>query len=127
MRTTIAVGQKLFSLNIGTAFRLGTQQVLTPVVVKKVGRRLFTAGVKGKKYDAAYLLENWKQASEFPTSKLYVSKQEYADEVESIRLCGRIGEAFKYGQNMRKLPLGALRQIDQIILNEMQAWAEAKT
>ncbi len=42
-----AVGQVLYSLNVGNAAR-GRERVLTPVVVIKVGRKYFTCRPEGK-------------------------------------------------------------------------------
>ena len=107
------VGETLFSLNIGNAAR-NREQVLTPVVVAKVGRKYFTVGEGFK--EAKYRLSDWRQVTDYsPDSCLYESEQEWEDETLSRVLAGAIGEAFKYGRNIRALPLESLRQIYSIV------------
>ena len=107
------VGETLFSLNIGNAAR-NSKQVLTPVVVAKVGRKYFTVGAGLK--ETKYRLSDWRQVTDYsPDSCLYEFEQEFEDEALSRILAGAIGEAFKYGRNIRALPLESLRQIYSIV------------
>ena len=107
------VGETLFSLNIGSAAR-NRAQVLTPVVVAKVGRKYFTvvAGLK----EAKYRLSDWGQVTDYsPDSCLYESEQEFEDEKEYRVLARAISEAFKYGRRTQGLSLAALRKIHAIV------------
>ena len=107
------VGETLFSLNIGNAAR-NSEQVLTPVVVAKVGRKYFTVREGWK--ETKYRLSDWLQVTDYsPDSCLYESEQEWEDETLSRVLAGAIGEAFKYGRNIRALPSVALLQIFLIV------------
>ena len=107
------VGETLFSLNIGNAAR-NREQVLTPVVVAKVGRKYFTAG-EGLN-EAKYRLSDWRQVTDYsPNSFLYESEREFEDEKECSDLAGAISEAFKYGRRTQGLSLAALRKIHAIV------------
>lgn len=116
MKTTPTVGQVLYSLNVGNAARY-VPQALTPVVVTKIGRKYFTAGegYRAKQYH----VDTWRQKTEYSVdSVLYESEQAYADEKEGREICGRLGLAFEYGQNINRLSLDTLRQIDRLIAND---------
>ena len=107
------VGETLFSLNIGNAART-REQVLTPVVVAKVGRKYFTVGEGWK--ETKYRLSDWRQVTDYsPDSCLYESEQEFEDEKECRVLAGAISEAFKYGRRTQGLSLAALRKIHAIV------------
>ena len=106
------VGETLFSLNVGNAAR-NCPQVLTPVVVTKVGRKYFTAG--GGWQAKQYRFSDCAQKSEYiADSALYESEQEWEDEKEARVLAGAISEAFKHGRNTKGVPLAALRKIHAI-------------
>ena len=107
------VGETLFSLNVGNAAR-NCPQVLTPVVVTKVGRKYFTVGEGWQAKQ--YRLSDWGQQSEYiADSALYESEQEWEDEKETRVLAGVVSEAFKHGRNTKGLPLAALRKIHAIV------------
>ena len=107
------VGETLLSLNILNTAR-NSEQVLTPVVVTKVGRKYFTAG-EGLK-EAKYRLSDWRQVTDYsPDSCLYESEQEFEDEKEYRVLAGALREAFKYGRRTQWLSLEALRKIHAIV------------
>ena len=110
------VGMKLFSLNIGNAARR-REQVLTPVVVTKVGRKYFTVEEVGQyPFEHTYNIEDWSEKTDYiASSALYESEQEWVDEKEIRRLSGQISEAFKYGNNSKNLSLETLRMIASAI------------
>lgn len=110
-------GDTLLSLNIGNFHRRGTEQVLTPVVVRKIGRKYFEASPEGfNRVTTKYRLEDWVQVTEYsPTSKLYASRQDWENEKEHRELWDAIRLAFN-GGGKPSLPLEKLRQIQSIIL-----------
>lgn len=116
MKPKVTVGMKLFSLNIGNAAR-HREQVLTPVVVTKVGRKYFTVKNEvGYGFESTYNINDWSEKTDYTAdSKLYESEQERADEKEIRSLSGKISEAFKYGNNGKNLSLETLRMIASAI------------
>lgn len=110
------IGEKLFTLNVGNAARR-TPQVLTPVIVAKVGRKYFTTHAEGQfKVEREFHLENWREKTDYsPDAVIYESEQEYADEKESREICAAIGKAFEYGRNGKELPLETLRKISALL------------
>lgn len=117
MRNKPKVGQKLFSLNIGNASRR-SPQVLTPVIVKSVGRKFFVAGVEGcaDHSNETYHLDTWhEKTNSTADSCLYETEKEWADEKEAAELCAEIGKAFEYGSNRKNLSLEKLRSIKAIL------------
>jgi hypothetical protein len=86
-----SVGDTLFSLNIGNAAR-NCEQVLTPVVVTKVGRRYFYTEEGWSR--RAYHLSDWREKSNYtPNSELYATRQSWEDEkarAEGIKTLGKI-------------------------------------
>lgn len=113
MKPKVTVGMRLFSLNIGNAARR-SPQVLTPVVVSKVGRKYFTVKTDDKYgFETEYRLDDWGEntGGYCANSKLYTSEQELADESESHNLCSKIADVFKYGNNTKNLNLETLRLI----------------
>ena len=107
------VGETLYSLNVGNAARR-TPQVLTPVVVTKVGRKYFTVG---EGYAARqFHISDWTEKTEYSAVvALYESEQELEDEKESARLRKELGKAFEYGQNRNELTLDTLRQMHGLL------------
>jgi len=113
------VGDKLYSLNIGNAAR-HCEQVLTEVIVKKVGRKYFIAGIADTSYaDRKYLIDSWYQENDgyIADSLLYETKEEYETECETRVICQKISKIFEYGKNTKSLSLKKLRDIIQIIEN----------
>jgi len=110
------VGQKLFSLNVGNAARR-TEQVLTPVIVKKVGRKYFVCGEEGATWrDTQYHLDNWTEKSEYiASSVLYKTEKEWEDEKEMNKSCRFIATTFMHGDNIKHLPLEKIRAIVKLI------------
>ncbi len=112
------VNQQLFSLNIGNAAR-NRDQVLTPVVVTKVGRKYFTTRNADDDIgysDTQYHIDGWCEKSDYaPNSCLYVNRQEWEDEKESSTIAAQIYEYFEYRQNRKGLSLDQLREIAAII------------
>lgn len=111
------VGETLYSLNIGNAAR-NREQVLTPVQVKKVGRKYFWCGDNNNEYMwKKYHIDGWEQENRgyIADSFLYESHEQYANEQEEANICKRIYEAFSYGKNVKKLTIEELRYIDKMI------------
>lgn len=116
------VGQRLYSLNVGSAAR-GREQVLTPVTVTKVGRKYFSCledvYAKSPHMSVEYHLDNWRQRTEYtPSSILYISKDEWENEKRRIELNFKISEAFRYGS--RNFTLEQLEKINDILFGEKQ-------
>ena len=112
MKRKPTVGQRMFSLNVGNAAR-HRDQVLTPVVVSKVGRKYFTAK-RDNEYgiETEYRLDDWRENHEFsPNSKLYETKEEWEDEKECERLLDTIHKTFDHGAGCNRFKLETLRQI----------------
>ena len=116
MKTKPTVGQRLFSLNVGNRAR-NCPQVLTPVIVSKVGRIYFTTQTDDQwKQEREFHVEDWKQKTIYtPDYVLYVSEQEYTDEKEARTICSQIGKSFEHGRNFQNLSLETLRKIDALI------------
>lgn len=112
MNPKITVGMRLFSLNVGNAAR-HCEQVLTPVVVTKVGRKYFTVKNEvGYGFESTHNIGDWSEKTDYTARcALYESEQEWADEKETRSLSGKISEAFKYGNNSKNLSLETLRMI----------------
>jgi len=113
-------GDILYSLNIGNAARK-REQKLTPFVVKKVGRKYFTAGPEGEKkwMDNQYYLDDWRQKSEYNAcSRLYKTKQDWEDKKEATIICLKLKNYFEYGRNVKNLSLECLRAIESIVDNQ---------
>lgn len=116
MKPKVTVGQKLFSLNIGNAAR-HRKQVLTPVVVTKVGLKYFTVAEDDKwRLESQYHIDTWREKTEYTEhSKLYESEQSYKDEVERGSICLRLWKCFEYGRNQMNLSNETLRKIDALV------------
>ena len=109
------VGQKLYSLNVGNASRR-TVQKLTPVIVKKVGRKYFTCSPEGFDYRTQYHLDDWSEKSDYSAvSRLYESKQAWEDEKEAAMICKRLHCYFDYGRNRKNLSLETVKKVLEII------------
>lgn len=118
MKQTPTVGQTLYSLNVGDAARRSSQ-VLTPVTVTKVGRKYFTVGEGWASQE--YHLSDWREKTDYtPTSCLYVSEQEFADQKESAELTDRIRHVFSYLGGVKHIPLESLRSIYGIIMENKE-------
>lgn len=117
MKQKPTVGEKLFTLNVGNAAR-HRPQVLTPVVVAKVGRKYFTVQTEEGAYrlETVFAIDDWREKTECtPNAHLYSSEREWADEKEEIETCNAIADAFRYGHNTRRVGLDGLRTILGII------------
>lgn len=110
------LGQKLFSLNVGNASR-GRKQILTPVIVTKVGNKYFTCErANGEwKNPTEYLINGWSEKTDYSAnSRLYESEQEWLDEKEYNCLNKLIRESFvSYAKN--DFTIDQLRRIVKII------------
>lgn len=112
MKDTPTVGQTVFSLNIGNAAR-NQQQVLTPVIVTKVGRKYFYCGEGWQqvKYD----LDRWVEAGNYsPNSRIFATEQEWKNDKEIAEHSKYLREVFSaYGPS--RLPLETLRSIHSLV------------
>lgn len=114
MKPKPTVGQTLYSLNIGNSAR-GTPQVLTPVIVTKVGRKYFTVGEDWQAVE--YHIENWRQKTDYSaTSYLYESEKEYHDEKEAAQILDMLRDTFQYRMRAGNIPLEKLRAIRDILI-----------
>lgn len=120
MRSKPTVGQTLYSLNIGNASR-HQPQALTPVIVRKVGRKWFTCSRADDEppYRAtSYSLETWLDDSEgySHSAQLYATEQEWLDQKEHRQLYEEIRKAFDLWTGRgSELSLATLRQIKALL------------
>jgi hypothetical protein len=118
MRPKPKVGQTLYSLNVGNAAR-NTEQILTPVVVKKVGRKYFTVGKDEFEWsNREYFITDWEENSKYaPTSRLYETEQEWLNEKETKDILRLIKDTFNWGTT-KPVSLEKLRAIKKILEGE---------
>jgi len=110
------VGQIVFSLNINRAHE-GKKQVLTPIEVKTVGRKYFTAGKPdySPHMDTQYFISDGSENSGFmPDSHAYESPQAWEDDKEHKSLFCYVLDVFQ-GYQRSNLSLEDLRDIKKII------------
>jgi len=109
------VGQTLYSLNVCNAAR-NCEQVLTPMIVTKVGRKYFTAQPDGKSYGARdYHLGSWRQKTEYsPDSELYADPEEWENEKAAFEISKRIRREFNHFSKPSQT-LDQLRRIAAIL------------
>lgn len=114
----VFVGLRLFRLNVGNNAR-HVPQVLTPVVVTKVGRKYFW--VKRERtdnqpwgFESRHLVECWTEdnGGYTPNYALYESEQEWADSKERICLAAKIKSELQWD---REYSLETLRAIANIM------------
>lgn len=111
----VTVGMQLFSLNTGNAAR-NKAQVLTPVIVTKVGRKFFYAKKDGANFDTRYLISDWREDTDYSIcSVLFESEQDYEDMKHCKDLSAKICDEFKYGSSRSDLDLPSLQSIHKII------------
>lgn len=118
MRPLPVVGQLIFSRRIGNSYKKNNAESLIPFRVNRVGRKYFYAGpVDGEPWqDLKYHVEGWSQVSNYsPDSVLYVTMDEWRDEVETEKIISRMREAFSYGGHGNRLSLTRLKKIDELI------------
>lgn len=117
MKRKPIVGETLFGLNVGNA-AINRPQTLTPVVVKKVGRKYFTCGPPdsdSRFLESTHYIDSWREKTEYSqTRRLYENEQEWADERESLKLTEEIRRVF-CGYGHCGLKLDALRAIKAIL------------
>lgn len=113
MREKPEVGQTVYRLPVGNAARREAK-VLTPVTVKKVGRKYFCAG--DGCFERQYHIDDWTENSGdyIADYRLFASEQEYADEMERGELFGEIRAVFERG-GRRNISLQVLRDIKAAI------------
>lgn len=115
MKPIPQVGQTLYSLNVGNSAR-NVQQILTPVIVRKVGRKYFECSKKLDDYFVTqYHLDTWREKTEYtPDSELYENPQDWEDQNAAVKIAAEIRDHFS--RHYRPvLPLDKLRQIRDII------------
>lgn len=116
MKRKPILGEKLWDLNVGNAARRGTPQVLTPVVVTKVGKKYFTcknADQWGR--EISYHIDTWRQKTEYCADhKLYETEQEWRDKKEAKEITKQISETFHWMKS-HNLSLEQLRMIKAIL------------
>ncbi len=127
MREKPIKGQKLYSLNVGNAARRSKGQVLTPVIVTKVGRKYFVCERVediGSHRDNGiqYYLNTWRQKTDYSaTSLLYENEQDWVNTKEIVSICKYIEDEFDYGRSKSKLSLQVLRSIEVLIKGGLNA------
>jgi len=113
----LVVGQRVFSLNIGNSAR-HCEQVLTPTVVRKVGRKFFHCSTEDwpEGMTRFFLSTMHEDANGYCSNqRIYINAQEWTDQKERADICGRIYKAFEYGRNSAGLSLEQLRSIDALL------------
>jgi len=117
MRDKPKVGQTLYSLNVGNAARR-VEQKLTPVIVRKVGRKYFYCSVRSGSYVTKYNLSDWSEETGgyCADSLLYLNIKSYEDEKTASDITARIGKMFRWDSRV-KIPLPALIEIGKILDN----------
>ena len=119
MKRKPILGETLYDLNVGNAARRGRAQILTPVVVKTVGRKYFTCAPAEGQYrpETTYALEDWKQKTEYCRDhQLYETAQEWEDEKEAGEIHAKLRAEFNhYGKC--SVPLETLRAIKSLLAN----------
>ena len=108
------VGQVIYRIKIVGLF--SDDVILTPVIVKSVGRKYFVCGEHDMEYsNKQYHLSDWREKSDYSeTTKIYFSESEYFQEKEKIRICKKFGNAFENGNNKLSLSLEQLVLMDKI-------------
>jgi len=114
MKPKPVLGQTIYSLNVGNVAR-NMEQKLTPVVVKKVGRKYFTAGEpNGSWSDHEYHIDTWmERCCGSPTSWLYETEQEWLDKKEKQEAIDFVKDRCNHWV-IRDIPLEKLRAIQSI-------------
>ena len=109
------VGQIVYSLNVCNAAR-NREQVLTPFIVSKVGRKYFTAQPDGKPYGARdYHIGSWRQKTDYsPDSELYADPKEWEDKKAASEISARIHQEFGHYSKSSQT-LDQLRRIAAIL------------
>lgn len=111
------VGQIIYSLNVGNDVR-GCEQVLTPMIVSKVGRKYFTCDPEGCNWGTQFYLDDWREKSEYTSNHcLYENKQEvkkWEDEKIKDELIRIIKVQFNY-YNKYGIDLDKVKKIVEII------------
>jgi hypothetical protein len=115
MKPIPQVGQTLYSLNVGNMAR-NVKQELTPVIVRKVGRKYFDcSSERSPNYVKRYHLDSWKEKTEYSVdSMLYADPQEWSDEKEAGDITSMVRKTFD-SRTGTAVPLAKLRQIRDIL------------
>lgn len=117
MKRKPVVGETLYSLNVGNAAR-NCPQVLTPMVVKHVGRKYFTCGRPGASdyWDVQFHLEDWREKTEYSSNHaLYESEQAFEEEKEAGKLFEEIKKTFGCYRRPEHITLDRLKRIMEIL------------
>lgn len=116
MKRKPQIGETLYSLNVGNAFRHGVEQKLTPMVVTAVGRKYFTLRYKDWNIFVDFHIDTWRQKTQYcEDHKLYESEQDWSNEKEEKEICDLIRSKFEYGHNRLKVSLDDLRVVKDIL------------
>jgi len=112
-------GDKLFSLNTNNSAR-NRKQVLTPVIVSKVGRKYFTTQVIGKEnYDylnVTYNLSDWREKTEYSTNHiLYETEQEWLDVDEIKGIAKYVSSLVSYHRWHIRISIEDAKEIKSIL------------
>ena len=117
MKRKPIVGETLFDLNVGNAAGRGRAQILTPVVVKTVGRKYFTCAPYESQYrrETTYNLKDWLEKTEYCRDhELYETAQEWENKKEAAEIHDQIRKEFNhYGRCT--VPLEKLRAIKSLM------------
>ena len=119
MKRKPTLGETLFDLNIGNAAGRGLAQILTPVVVKAVGRKYFTCAPAegGYRPETTYALKDWQQKTEYCRDhQLYETAQEWKNEKEAGEILAELRVEFSHYSRC-KTPLETLRAIKSLLAN----------
>ena len=114
------VGDRLFSLNVGNAAR-NSEQKLTPVTVRKVGRKYFTVYKDVYKdredMDIQYHIDSWSENTEYSANScLYVTEKEHEEEMAAKAILKQIKDFFDWFTGKRyKISLDDLSKIKAIL------------
>lgn len=119
MKRKPKVGDTLFDLNVGNAAGRGRPQVLTPVIVIKVGKKYFTCAPRdgGYRPETTYRIEDWvENTSHCKGHHLYETEQEWEDEREAAAIRCQLREIFNAFGPCR-LSLEILRAMKALLPN----------
>ena len=119
------IGDILYSLNVGNAAR-HKEQELTPVAVKKVGRKYFTAGVDGKSWsNVRYHIKGWRQETNSSvTSVLYKDPEEWEESKEKTEISRFNDGMVSYGRFTIDISIDDARKIKAIFDKYVDAFNE---
>jgi hypothetical protein len=117
MKRKPILGEILYSLNVGNAFRHGVEQKLTPMIVHSVGRKYFALKHLDWNSFVEFHIDTWRQKTQYcEDHKLYETEQDWLNEKEERQISQKIWKTFEYGRNTKNLSLQDLRIINEILV-----------